>query len=99
MAGGNWKPLISGVVLRDPPFIMPDGMWVLYQNVDTTGKPGLFRVSIAGGSPERLGDLPFNGSAGSFFFSSDGKQILTLAEKPADYGLSVLENFVPPVKK
>jgi len=56
-------------------------------------------VSIAGGTPERLGDLPTNGSAGSFFFSPDGQQILIMAEKPADYGLSVLENFVPPVKK
>jgi hypothetical protein len=99
VAGGDWKPLASGVTLRIPPFVMPDGKWVLYQNFDATGKPGLFRVSTAGGTPERLGDFPINGSAGSFFFSSDGRQILTLAEKPADYGLSVLENFVPQVKK
>ena len=99
IAGGDWKPLAAGVALRIPPFFMPDGKWVLYQNVDATGKPGLFRVSTAGGTPERLGDPPINGSAASFFFSPDGHQILTMAEKPADYGLSVLENFVPPVKK
>ncbi len=97
--GGDWKSLVSGVALGVPPFVMPDGKWGLYQNVDSTGKPGLFRVPIAGGSPERLGDLPFNGSAGSFFFSPDGRQILAMARKPADYGLSVLENFVPPLKK
>jgi Tol biopolymer transport system component len=99
IAGGDWKPLASGVTLRIPPFIMPDGKWVLYQTADATGKLGLFRVSTAGGTPERLGDLPTNGSAGSFFFSPDGQQILIMAEKPADYGLSVLENFVPPVKR
>ena len=99
IAGGDWKPLASGVALRIPPFVMPDGKWVLYQTVDATGKPGLFRVSTAGGTPERLGDPPINGSAASFFFCPDGHQILTMAEKPADYGLSVLENFVPTVKK
>jgi Tol biopolymer transport system component len=99
IAGGDWKPLVSGVTLRIPPFVMPDGKWVLYQSGDVTGKPGLFRVPTAGGTPERLGDLPINGSPGSFFFSPDGHQVLTVAEKQADYGLSVLENFVPPVKK
>jgi hypothetical protein len=71
----------------------------LYQSVDAAGKPGLFRVPISGGVTERLGDPPNNGAAASIFFSPDGRQILTMAEKPADYGLSVLENFVPPVKK
>jgi Tol biopolymer transport system component len=97
--GGDWKPLASGVTLRIPPFVMPDGKWVLYQTADANGKTGLFRVPTVGGSPERLGDLPINGSAGSFFFSPDGHQILAMAEKQADYGLSVLENFVPSVKK
>jgi hypothetical protein len=59
----------------------------------------LFRVPTAGGSAERLGDLPNDGSAGSFFFSPDGHQILAMAEKRANYGLSLLENFVTQVKK
>jgi len=99
VGGGDWKLLDSGVTLKVAPFVMPDGKWVLYQNVDSTGRPGLFRTPIAGGSPERLGDLPNNGTAGSFFFSPDGRQVLALADKPADYELSVLENFVAPVKK
>lgn len=97
--GGDWKPLVWGVTMRIPPFVMLDTKWVLYQTVDSTGKPGLFRVPTAGGSPERLSDLPNNGSAGSFFFSPDGHQVISLADKPADYGLSMLENFVTPVKK
>jgi Tol biopolymer transport system component len=78
---------------------MPDGKWVLYQTVESAGRPGLFRVPTAGGSSERLGDLPNNESAGSFFFSPDGHQVLATADKPVDYGLSLLENFVPNGKK
>jgi Tol biopolymer transport system component len=97
--GGDWKVLASGVTVKVPPFVMPDGKWVLYQTVDSSNRPGMFRVPITGGDSERLGDLPNNGSAGPFFFSSDGHQVLAVAEKRFDYGLSVLENFVPPVKK
>jgi hypothetical protein len=86
-------------MIKLPAFVMPDSKWVLYQTVGSTGRPGLVRVPIAGGTPERLGDLPNNGSAGSFFFSADGHQVMSLADKPPDYGLSVLENFVTPVKK
>lgn len=95
----DWKALASGVTVKAPPLVMPDGKWVLYQTVDSTGRPGLFRVPISGGNSERLGDLPNNGSAGSFFFSPDGHQVVAIAEKRVNYGLSVLENFVPPVKK
>lgn len=97
--GGDWKSLASGVTINVPPFVMPDGKWVLYQTVDSAGRPGLFRVPIAGGSSERLGDLPNNESAGSFFFSPDGHQVLVMAEKRVDYGLSLLENFVTATKK
>ncbi len=97
--GSDWKSLASGVTIKTAPFIMPDGKWVLYQTVDSAGRPGLFRVPTAGGSSERLGDLPNNGTAGSFFFSPDGHQVLAMAEKRVDYGLSLLENFVTPVKK
>jgi len=97
--GGGWKSLASGVTIKVPPFVMPDAKWVLFQTVDSAGRPGLFRVPIAGGSSERLGDLPNNESAGSFFFSPDGHQVLVMAEKRVDYGLSLLENFVTATKK
>jgi len=96
---GDWKFLASGVTIKIPAFVMPDSKWVLYQTVDSTGRPGVFRVPAAGGSPERLGDLPNNGPPGPFFFSRDGHEVMSLADKPPDYGLSVLENFVTPVKK
>jgi Tol biopolymer transport system component len=97
--GSDWKFLASDVTIKIPPFVMPDSKWVLYQTADSTGRPGLFRLPIAGGSSERLGDLPNNVSAASFFFSPDGHQVMSFADKPDVYGLSVLENFVPPVKK
>jgi Tol biopolymer transport system component len=99
MDGGDWKLLASGVTIKVPPFVMPDAKWVLYQTVDSTGRPGLFRVSIAGANSERLGDLPNNEPASSLFFSPDGHQVISFAGKPTDYGLSLLENFVTPVKK
>jgi len=97
--GGEWKSLASGATLRVPPLVMPDQKWILYQTIDPAGQSGLFRVPITGGNSERLGDLPDNGSAGSFFFSPDGHQVLAISEKQVDFGLSVLENFVPVVKK
>jgi len=97
--GDDWKPLASGVNLRVPPVVLPDEKWVSYQTVDSAGRAGLFRVPIAGGVPERMGDLPNNGSEGSLLFSPDGRQILAVSTKQADYGLSILENFVPPLKK
>ena len=96
---GDWKALVSGVTVNSPSLVMPDGKWVLYQTVDSTGRLGLFRVPVAGGNSERLGDLPNNRSAGSLFLSSDGRQVLAVVEKRFDYGLSVLENFVPRVRK
>jgi Tol biopolymer transport system component len=97
--GSDWKSLATGVTIKVPPFVMPDGKWVLYETVDSAGRPGLFRVPTAGGSSERLGDLPNNISVGSFFFSPDGHHVLAMAEKRVDYGLSVLENFVTATKK
>ena len=97
--GSDWKSLASGVTIKVPPFVMPDGKWVLYETVDSAGRPGLFRVPTAGGSSERLGDLPNNASVSSFFFSPDGHQVLAITEKRVDYGLSLLENFVTPTKR
>ncbi len=97
--GSSWKALVSGVSPRTPPFVMPDGKWALYQAADSAGHPALFRVPTSGGDSERLGVLPNNGSGSAFFFSADGRQVLAVSEKPADYGLSVLEGFIPLVRK
>jgi len=99
VAGGDWKPLASGITIKIPPVFLPDGRWLLYQTVDSAGRGGVFRVPVAGGNSERLGDLPNNGSPGLFVFSPDGRKALAVGEKPVDYGLSLLENFVPTVKK
>lgn len=99
VSGGIWKALASGVTVKVPPFITPDGKWVLYQMVDSAGRPALFRVPAAGGDSERLGDSPNNGSGGAFFFSPDGHQVLAVAEKSVDHSLSVLESFVPAARK
>jgi Tol biopolymer transport system component len=98
-AGGDWKPLASGVTPKIPPVFLPDGKWILYQAVDSAGRAGIFRVPTTGGNPERLGDLPNNGPPATFVFSPDGLKALAVTEKPAQYGLSLLENFVPPIKK
>jgi Tol biopolymer transport system component len=95
VASANWKALAFDVTANVPPFVSPDGKWVLYQTVNSAGQPGLFRVPADGGKPERVGDLPNHGSGGALFFSPDGHQVLAVAEKRVSYGLSVLENFVP----
>ena len=98
ITGGDWKLLASGVTVRLPAGIMPDGKWVLYQTADSAGRLAFFRVPTDGGSPERLGDLTNDGIA-DFAFSLDGLQVVAWAPKPGNYSLSVLDNFVPKAKK
>jgi Tol biopolymer transport system component len=99
VSGGDWKPLVSDVKPRLIPYVMPDGNWVLYQLVEPSGKFGLYRVRIEGGIPQRLGDSPTPGFNADFFFSPDGRQVLAVSQKPANYDLSVLENYVPSTRK
>jgi len=96
---GDWRMLISDDILPYPPYVAPDGKWVWYQARDAAGKGGLFRVSVAGGAPERLGDLPNNNSGGLFFFSPHGRQVLAVGSSYGNYDMFVLDNFVPPAKK
>ena len=81
----------------------PDGNWVLYRDVDSAGEWGLFRVSTAGGQPERLGDFPTNGDPKEVSFmeiSPDGRKvIIQSADFKNAYELWSLENFVPPAPK
>ena len=52
--------------------ISPDGKWLLYDS-DLTGNADLFRLSLAGGEPERLTTDPADDFAP--FMSPDGKQV------------------------
>jgi Tol biopolymer transport system component len=53
-----------------PPVVRPDGRWVIYSNED-----GLWKISIDGGSPERVTDHLGYGKA----ISPDGQRIAYLA--------------------
>jgi len=101
-SGGDWRPLVSfgkGFFTGDVNFTA-DGNWLLYHDVDSTGKHGLFRVPTAGGQPERLGDFPTNSPDGTLEISPDGSKIMVSAGEYAnEYELWSLGNFVPPAPK
>jgi hypothetical protein len=113
ISGGTWKPLVSwhagvfvprslmGVTLGNCRFaITPDGTWLLYQDIDSAGNPGLFRVPLAGGRPERLGDFPSKRFDGSLTISPDGRKIIAeTLDVAAGFEVWLLENFVPPGAK
>ena len=100
MSGGDWKTLVSGVNgLYSTTDTTHDGNWAFYSGNDSEGKPGLFRISTAGGMPQRVGDLPSETFQGSFYLSADGRQILGVNFNYKKYDLWVLENFEPPTKK
>jgi Tol biopolymer transport system component len=96
-SGGDWMPLVSGITAEFPVFATPDGEWVLYQDHDVGWKISLFRVPIAGGKPQRMGDPPSSLAYGDFFFSADGHQVLAWGENTIE--LWLLENFEPSAKK
>jgi Tol biopolymer transport system component len=108
-SGGDWKSLASlgkglqGPVVGHDFSATPDGNWVLYHDVDSAGKQGLFRVSTAGGQPERLGDFPMNRDPKEASFmeiSPDGRNVIVQFADPENaYELWSLENFVPPAPK
>ena len=90
-AGGEWRPLIS----LSPTHIAftPDGNWLLYHDVDAAGKDALFRVSTAGGKPERTGSFPSAGkSPPNMIVSPDGQKILALTMARESW---LLQNFEP----
>ena len=100
MAGGEWKTLVSGVKgLSSAIDTTHDGNFTFYTANDSEGRPGLFRLSTAGGKPERVGDLPSRTFQGTFYFSADGRQILATDTGSNKYDLWVLENFEPATKK
>jgi hypothetical protein len=71
-----------------------DGKWVLYHDVDSAGKHGLFRVSTAGGPAERIGNFPsVLKEGGLMVISPDGQKIVALGGIAGE--LWILENFEP----
>jgi Tol biopolymer transport system component len=105
MSGGEWKTLVStnrNMEYTDAPrpaAFTPDGKWLLYADTDAAGRPNLFRVPLAGGKPERLGDFPINGDHGFMRLRPDGRQLMAEFGNPHQYDLWVLENFVPSGKQ
>ncbi len=67
--GGNPKQLTDGK-LNNYPVCSPDGHSVLYSDATAGGK--LFKVSIDGGPPQNVSDLPV---ASRFDISPDGKTV------------------------
>jgi hypothetical protein len=96
-SGGESVPLVSGITMEFPVFFTPDEKWVIYQNSVAPRKLGLFRVPIAGGQPQRIGEPPGNQFFWDFFFSPDARQVLVWSEGSID--LWLLENFEPPAGK
>jgi len=95
LAGGDWRPLLPLRADSQSGF-SPDGKWVFYHGVDAAGKDGLYRVATAGGSPQRLGEIPLNKPLGLLSISPNGRKIIALMldlNVPDEAWL--LENFEP----
>jgi Tol biopolymer transport system component len=95
-SGGAWTPLLNNAA--GLPAFTPDSKWIVYPAADPAGNRSLFRISPAGGQPERMGDLP----AKTLMIprvSPDGRKIL-VASNPnlGSRELWLLENFVPAAK-
>ena len=100
IAGGDVRAFVSGITEVSPPETTPDGKWIYYHALDPAGKPSLFRVSIDGGTPQRLGDYPtYDVMGDTLHISPDGRKILAAPAEHTSYDLWVLDNFEPPTKK
>jgi hypothetical protein len=76
----------------------PDGDWVVYHDRDGSGQDGLYRVSTAGGEPQRLGDYPTRLPTSALTISRDGRRFILHApardpQPSRDYWM--LDNFLP----
>ena len=96
VSGVDWKPLVSSRLEQTQFIFTPDGKWLLYHDLDSAGRHGLFRVPVAGGTEERVGDFPSTSPNGSMEVSPDGRQVIVASlETQNVYELWALDNFVP----
>ena len=94
VTGGEWKTVAPTTNIQYA--IAPDGKWIFYHGADASGGHALFRVSFAGGVPERLGSFPSPSYFGSMEISPDGRRLLT-ASYDYDHGFELwaLDHFMP----
>jgi Tol biopolymer transport system component len=98
--GGSWRRLVSRrSEIGQQLTFTPDGEWLLYHDKDSTGKDGFYRVSTAGGEPERLGDFPGGSMNGYLWISRNGRKTVAEAISPGGLEFWMLENYVPQAAK
>ncbi len=98
MDGGNSKQLTSGEFADLNPICSPDNQWVVFLSW-RSGKPRAWKVSVDGGDPVQVNDLPFEGRK----FLSDGKLIFGIyfdeqVNPPKQRGALVPFDGGPPTK-
>jgi Tol biopolymer transport system component len=98
ISGGAWKTLVR--LKQDTINIVgtPDGTSLLYEDTDSMGRNSLFRIPLAGGQPERVGDLPGN-NTGGLHINPDGRQLIAVNFRWDKYDLWILENFASSAKQ
>jgi Tol biopolymer transport system component len=92
---------VAGALNFIPIRFTPDGNWIVYHDKDSDGKDGLYRVSVSGGEPERLGDYAVTINGTEISVSPDGRHFIvsTGAERPQEGEFWMLENFIPATTK
>jgi Tol biopolymer transport system component len=100
ISGGAWKTLVR---LKQNTIGLnvvgtPDGTSLLYEDTDSMGRNSLFRIPLAGGQPERVGDFPGN-ATGGLHISLDGRQLIAVIFRWDKYDLWILDNFVSPAEQ
>jgi hypothetical protein len=94
ISGGEWKRLFTLNGRTGQRSFSPDGNWIYYDDIDSAGRRGLFRIATGGGQPERLGDFPSKTISGNIQISPNGRNIIAVG-LDTNSDLSLLENFVP----
>jgi len=85
---------VGGAITPVPIRFTPDSKWIVYQDKDADEKVGFYRISVNGGTPERLGDYPITDDSSMLFISADGRQFFTevqLPPKPPEFW--ILDNL------
>jgi hypothetical protein len=100
LSGGDWTTLVPNIKEDLPWFkFSADSKSVLFATRNAEFKLSLFRISIAGGKPEHLADMPNRTYYTRLYLSPDESQIIDVAIDFDKYDLWVLDNFEPSAKK